>query len=98
MPNYWLLANRRAGRIAQRLLAKMLQFPFISSELLRFCLYLLKVEEAVENFKNAQRIFSFFPLSNHTTCSQTQTGATVPLSGNIFFFVAVAMLATGRTV
>jgi hypothetical protein len=52
--------NRRAGRIAQRLLAKMQQFPFISSELLRFCLHLLKDEEAVENFKNAQRILSYF--------------------------------------
>jgi hypothetical protein len=59
MPKYRQLANRRAGRIAQRLLAKMEQFPFISSELLRFCLYLLKVED-VENFKNAQRIFSYF--------------------------------------
>ncbi len=55
-----LLANRRAGRIAQWLLAKMQQYPFISSELLCFCLYLLKVGEAMENFKNAQRIFSYF--------------------------------------
>jgi predicted metal-dependent hydrolase len=60
MPKYRLLANRRAGRIAQRLLAKMWQFPLIFSELLRFCLHLLKVEEAVENFKKAQRIFSYF--------------------------------------
>jgi hypothetical protein len=41
-----LLANGRGGRIAQRLLAKMWQSPLISSELLRFCLHLLKVEEA----------------------------------------------------
>jgi hypothetical protein len=59
MPKHRLLANRRAGRIAQRLLAKTWQFPFISSELLRFCLHFLKVEEALENFKNAQRFFSY---------------------------------------
>jgi hypothetical protein len=82
MPKYWLLANRRAGRIAQRLLAKMQQFPFISSELLCFCLYLLKVEEAVENFPTLSGSSPNFPLSNHTTWSQTQTGATVPLNLN----------------
>ncbi len=60
MPKYPLLANRRAGRIAQRLLAKMQYFPCISFGLLRFCLHLLNVEEAVENFKNAQRLFSYF--------------------------------------
>ncbi len=60
MPKCPLLANRRGGRIAQRLLAKMWQFPFISSELQRFCLHLLKVEEAMENFKNAQRFFFYF--------------------------------------
>jgi hypothetical protein len=60
MPKYPLLANRRAGRIAQQLLTKTLQFLFISSELLLFCLHLLKVKEAVENFKNAQRFFSYF--------------------------------------
>jgi hypothetical protein len=60
MHKYLQLANRREGRIAQQLLAKMLQFPYISSELLRFCLHLLKVEEAGENFKNAQRFFSYF--------------------------------------
>jgi hypothetical protein len=57
-------------------LAKTWQFPFISSELLRFCLHLLKVEEALENS-------TIFALCNHTTCSQTQTGATVPLSTEI---------------
>jgi hypothetical protein len=60
MPKYPLLANRRGVRIAQRLLAKTWQFLFISSELLHFCLHLLKVEEAVENFKNAQWFFSYF--------------------------------------
>jgi hypothetical protein len=66
MPKYPLLANRRAGRIAQRLLAKMQQFPCISSELLRFCLHLLKVKEALENYKNAQQFSLIFALSNHT--------------------------------
>jgi hypothetical protein len=53
-------ANRKGDTIAKRLLAKTWQFPFISSELLRFCLHLLQVEEALENFKNAQRFFSYF--------------------------------------
>jgi hypothetical protein len=46
MPKYPLSVNR----IAQRLLAKTLQFPSLFSEVLLFCLHLLKVEEAVENF------------------------------------------------
>jgi hypothetical protein len=50
MPKYPLLANRRGVRIAQQLGAKAWKFPYISSKLLRFCLHLLKVEEAVENF------------------------------------------------
>ncbi len=58
----------------------MWQFPFLSSELLRFCLHLLKVEEALENFKTLSASSPIFALSNHTTCSQTQTGATVPLN------------------
>jgi hypothetical protein len=33
--------------------------PF-SLKLLGFCLHLLKVAEAVENFKNAQQFFSYF--------------------------------------
>ncbi len=59
MPKSPLLANRRGGRIVQQLLEKTWQFLFISSELLRFCLHLLKIKEAVENFKNSQRFFSF---------------------------------------
>jgi hypothetical protein len=58
---------------------KTLQFLSLLSEALRFCSHLLKVKEAVENFKNAQQFFSYFTLSNHTTFSQNQTGATVPL-------------------
>jgi hypothetical protein len=38
------------GRIAQRLLAKMLQFPLLFSAAARFCLYLLQVEVAIENY------------------------------------------------
>jgi hypothetical protein len=41
-------------------LAKIWQFAALFSEALRFCLHLLKVEAAVENFKNAQRFFSCF--------------------------------------
>jgi hypothetical protein len=43
-------ANRRQGRIAQRLLAKTWQFSSLFSEALQFCLYLLKVKGTVENF------------------------------------------------
>jgi hypothetical protein len=78
MPKYPLSTNRRGGTIAQRLLVKMWQFPSLFSEALRFHLHLLKVEGAVENFKNAQWFFSYFCSSNHTTFSQTQTGMTVP--------------------
>jgi hypothetical protein len=39
MPKYPPSANRRGGRIAQQLLAKTLQFLFISSETLPFCFY-----------------------------------------------------------
>jgi hypothetical protein len=56
------------------------KFPSLFSEALRFCFHFLKVEGAVENFLKAQQFFSFFALSTHTTFSQTQTGATVPLS------------------
>jgi hypothetical protein len=55
-----LLADMRGGKIAQQLLAKTWQFPFISSDLLSFCLHLFKVEEAVENCKIAQWFFSYF--------------------------------------
>jgi hypothetical protein len=41
-------------------LAKMWQFPSLCSEGPHFCPYLLKVEEALEIFKNAQRFFSYF--------------------------------------
>jgi hypothetical protein len=51
----------------------------IFSEVPGFCLHLLKVKETVENFKNLQRSSPIFALSIHTTFSQTQTGATVPL-------------------
>jgi hypothetical protein len=79
MPKYLISANRRGGRIAQWLFAKMWQFAALFSEAVRFCLHLIKVKAAVKNFKNAQRFFSYFALFSHTTFSQTQTGATVPL-------------------
>jgi hypothetical protein len=64
MPKLPLSSKRREDRIAQRLLAKKGQFPSLFYEAKRICLHLLKVEEAVENFKNAQWFFScfcFFP-------------------------------------
>jgi hypothetical protein len=45
----------------------------------------------VENFKNPQQVFPIFALSIHTTFSQTQTGATVPLSQ-----ICAAILRNGR--
>jgi hypothetical protein len=59
-------ANRRGGRISQQLLAKSWQFPSLFSEGPRFCSHFLKVKGAVKIFFNAQRLFSFFALSNHT--------------------------------
>jgi hypothetical protein len=53
MPKYLLKANRRGGRIAQRIVGKMWQFPSLFSEVLRFCLQLLKVKGAVEKIFNA---------------------------------------------
>jgi hypothetical protein len=55
---YQLLAKRRGGRIAQQLSAKKLQFPSLFSEALCFCSHALRVEGAVEDFKNAQWFFS----------------------------------------
>ncbi len=48
-------------------------------EVPRFCLNLLKVKGTVENFKALSRSSSILALSIHTTFSQTQTSATVPL-------------------
>jgi hypothetical protein len=53
--------------------------PFLFSEVLRFCSHLLKVEGPVEILKMFSSSSPIFALSNHTTFSQTQTGATVPL-------------------
>jgi hypothetical protein len=74
--NTQISAKRREGRIAQWLLAKSMQFPFLFYEALRFYLHLLNVEGAVENFKNTPRFFSYFC----STFSQTQTVATVSLN------------------
>jgi hypothetical protein len=60
MPKYLKPANRRWGRISQRLLAKTWQFPSLFFEGAYFCSHLLKVEGAVKNFFNAQRLFSYF--------------------------------------
>jgi hypothetical protein len=60
MAKYLPSANRRGGRIAQRFLAKTWQFPFLFLLSAVFCLHLLKVKGAVENFKIGQRFFSYF--------------------------------------
>jgi hypothetical protein len=73
-------ANRREGRIYQRLVAKTWQFPSLVPEGQCFYSHLLKVQGAVKKCLNAQWLFPIFALSNHATFSQTQTGATVPLS------------------
>jgi hypothetical protein len=69
MPKYLLSANKRGGKITQRLLLKTWQFPSLFFEALRFCLHLLNVEGAVENFKMLSGSFPVFALSNHTTFS-----------------------------
>jgi hypothetical protein len=48
MPKYPISANRRGGRTAHRLSAKMWQFPAFFFEALRFYLHLLKVVGALE--------------------------------------------------
>ncbi len=54
-------------------------FLYISIETACFCFFRLKTEQAAEKVKNDQRFVPNYYLSNHTTHSQTQTGATVPL-------------------
>jgi hypothetical protein len=56
------------------------KFLSLVSEVLHFCLHLLKDGEAVENLKMLSSSSSIFALSNHTTYSQTQTGATDSLN------------------
>jgi hypothetical protein len=58
MPKYLQPANRRAGSISQRLLAKKWQFPSLFPEGPHFCSHLLKVKEAVKKILNAQQLFS----------------------------------------
>jgi hypothetical protein len=86
MPKLPLSSNRREDRIAQRLLAKTWQFPFLFYEAKRICLHLLKVAGAVENLKTLSGSSPVFVLSYHTTFSQTQTGATVPLNKLLYYF------------
>jgi hypothetical protein len=62
MPKYLLLANRRGGRIAQQLLGKTGQFPFISFERLLFCSHLLQVEEAAKKFLKRSTVLLLFLL------------------------------------
>jgi hypothetical protein len=61
-------------------LAKTWQFLSLFSEGPHFCSYLLKVEGAQQFFLMLSGSFPIFAPSNHTTFSQTQTGATVPLT------------------
>jgi hypothetical protein len=83
MPKLQPLANRRQGKIAQRLLAKTWQLPSLFSEAPCFCLHLLKVNGTVAILKTLSGSPPIFALSIHTTFSTTQTGATVPLM--VFF-------------
>jgi hypothetical protein len=80
MPELPLSSNRRGDRIAQRLSAKTWQFPSLFYEAICICLHLLKVAGGVEILKTLSGSSPVFVLANHTTFSQTQTGATVPLS------------------
>ncbi len=53
-------------------------------------LTLIKSRSSCGKLKNAQQFFSYFTictLSNHTTFSQTQSGATVPLRTLTFIYV-----------
>jgi hypothetical protein len=56
---YPLPTSQRGGIIAQRLLAKTWQFPSLFYEAL-LLFTVMKVEEAVKHFKNAQWFFSYF--------------------------------------
>ncbi len=81
MPRYPLPANRRGGRIAQWLLAKTWQFPFISSEGAAFLFISIKNQRHIEKIlKTLSGSSPKYFLSPHTNFSQTQTGTTVPLS------------------
>ncbi len=77
MPKHLQTANRRGGRISQRLLAKTWQFSSLFSEGPCFCSHLLKVKGAV--LKMLSGSFPIIALSNHTTFIQTQTDAIVLL-------------------
>jgi hypothetical protein len=78
-----LSSNRREDRIAERLWQKCGNFPSLFYEAICICLHLLKIAGAVENFKRLSGSSPVFALSNLTTFSQTQTGATVPLSPSL---------------
>jgi hypothetical protein len=60
-------------------LAKRWQFPSLFSEALHFCSLYFKIEGAGKMFKMLSGSFPILALSNHTTFSRTQSGATVPL-------------------
>jgi hypothetical protein len=64
-------------------LAKTWQFQFFLPEVLHICLNSLKIKETLKNFKNSQRLLSYyFPLCG-TTFSQNQTSATAPLKMDV---------------
>jgi hypothetical protein len=73
--------NRREGRIAQRLPAKTWQFPSLFPErrIFVYIYYKLKEPRKIQKIPGVSSLF--LALSNHTSFSQTKTGATVPLSG-----------------
>jgi hypothetical protein len=78
MPKLPLSSTRREDRIAQRLLAITWQFPSLFYEAKRICLQSQELWKILQTLSGS----SVFELSNHTTFSQTQTGATPPLNGN----------------
>ncbi len=67
------------GRLSRRLLAKTWRVASLFSEVPCFSFHLLKVEGAVENFKNAQWFSPFLHFPKDATFSLPQTGATVHL-------------------
>jgi hypothetical protein len=72
-----LSANRRQGRIAQQLLAKMWQYSSLFCA--TFLFIINKVKALWKIFKTLRRFCSFFTLSEHNTFSQSQSRATVSL-------------------
>jgi hypothetical protein len=59
-------------------------FLYISHEAAHFCFLRLKIEDSIKNVKNISGSSTDYSPSNHTTFSQTQTDATLPLIKGAF--------------